>query len=215
MNPEMNAAPWLQHSAGTREHLVGNLRDFDVRAQADPELKRAAVALTVVQEGNHAALIITRRASSLRAHGGQWALPGGGIDNGETPEQAALREVHEEINLVVDESQVLGRLDDFVTRSGYVITPVVVWADNNCADLHPNPDEVAWIEPFTFAELARPDSPTLHAIPESEQPVLSMHFNDDVVFAPTGALLYQFLEVALKGRPTRVLHYEQPLFAWR
>lgn len=209
------ASPLHQHSPHTREHLADNLHGFDARGQNSPELKHAAVALTVVQEEDHAAIILTRRVSSLRAHGGQWALPGGRIDSGETPEQAALRELHEEINLVLDESQILGRLDDFITRSGYVITPIVVWTDNNCADLHPNPDEVAWIESFTFTELSRSDSPILQSIPESEQPVLSMHFKDDVVFAPTGALLYQFLEVALKGRDTRVLHYEQPLFAWR
>ena len=81
--------------------------------------------------------------------------------------------------------------------------------------LEPNPEEVAHIEPFTFAELARQDSPILTPSSEGEHPVLSMHFGSDVVFAPTGAMLYQFREVALLGRGTRVAHFDQPAFAWK
>jgi 8-oxo-dGTP pyrophosphatase MutT (NUDIX family) len=169
----------------------------------------------VCRDGQRAAIAVTRRSATLRAHSRQWALPGGRRDPGESPVQAALRELQEEVGLAAGEEQVLGLLDDYATRSGYVITPVVVWSDNDWRDLRPNPGEVEIVRPFHFRELARRDSPILQRIEESSREVLSMHFQDDAIYAPTGAMLYQFREVGLFGRPTRVAHYEQPVFAWR
>src|SRR3569623_2530823 len=112
---------------------------------AEPsKLKRAAVvlALTASDAGNDTAFLLTNRASRLRAHRGQWALPGGRCDAGETPVEAALRELDEELALRLDTDAVLGTLDDYPTRSGYLITPVVVGAAGRVA-ITPNPDEVA------------------------------------------------------------------------
>lgn len=211
----MQALQSYAHSVDLRDRLQANLSAFEPRRQPDRGLKHAAVVLAVTRYALEAAIIVTRRAHTLRAHTGQWALPGGRLDAGETTSQAALREMHEEINLSLNEDQILGFLDDYVTRSGYLMTPVVVWNDTPWDQLHPNPDEVATISPFGFSELARTDSPLLGDAPQTDRPVLSMHFQDDVIFAPTGALLYQFREVAMLGRSTRVLHYDQPRFAWQ
>lgn len=211
----MQALTTFRHAAALRQQLTANLSEFQARTQPQGDLKHAAVVLAVTRYGDEAAIIVTRRTDTLRAHTGQWALPGGKIDNSETSSTAALREMHEEINLSLDAGQIVGTLDDYVTRSGYLITPVVVWNDTPWNQLVPNPDEVASISPFCFSELAREDSPLLTEVPESDNQVLSMHFQDDVIFAPTGALLFQFREVAMSGRATRVLHYDQPRFAWR
>jgi ADP-ribose pyrophosphatase YjhB (NUDIX family) len=141
-------------------------------------------------------------------------LPGGSLDAGEEPEDTALREMHEEVGFQLDRSSVLGHLDDFVTRSGFVITPVVVWGGPNVA-LVPNPEEVASVHRIPIQEFLRDDAPLLEEIPESEQPVLRMPVGDSWIAAPTAAILYQFREVAVLGRATRVAHFEQPLFAWR
>jgi 8-oxo-dGTP pyrophosphatase MutT (NUDIX family) len=86
-----------------------------------------AIALTDTEDGSGgAAFLMTRRTRDLRAHRGQWALPGGRCDEGETPVEAVLRELDEEISLRLDATDVLGILDDYATRSGYLITPVVV-----------------------------------------------------------------------------------------
>lgn len=212
-----------------RETLRQRLAAFAVRGLADRAARRAAVALAVVEEGHGAeahgiarlaawstapALLLTRRAADMRQHAGQWALPGGRLDEGETPEQAALRELQEEVGLQLDADAVLGRLDDYVTRSGYAITPVVVWA-GRADTLQPNPQEVASVHRIPVAELMRADAPILNRIPQSEHPVLRMPVGTGWIAAPTAALLYQFREVCIAGRETRVAHFEQPVFAWK
>ncbi len=177
--------------------------------------KHAAVALALIRgEAGEPSFVLTRRAAKLRRHAGQWALPGGRLDAGETPERAALREMHEEIGLALEESAVLGRLDDYPTRSGFVITPIVVWSGEHAA-LQPDPKEVAAVYRVPVAELSRPGIPHLRRIPESERPVISIPLLDTHIHAPTAAILFQLREVALHGRDTRVDHYEQPVFAWK
>jgi 8-oxo-dGTP pyrophosphatase MutT (NUDIX family) len=160
-----------------------------------------------------AAFILTTRATKLSSHAGQRAFPGGRVDPGESVEQAALRELEEEVGLKLDSSNVLGRLDDYATRSGYVISPVVVWGGSD-VELVPNPGEVDQIHRIPLAELLREDAPILEMIVESEHPVLKMPLGDEWFAAPSAAIAYQFREVALLGRSTRVAHYEQPYFAW-
>lgn len=211
----MRAIENYRYTSLIQNQIDHNLSTFEDRRQSNESLRTAAVAVTIFEHEDEASIIVTRRSPRLKEHAGQWALPGGRIDEGETPIEAALRELHEEINLELGEEHVLGTLDDYVTRSGYVITPVVVWADKVETELEPNPDEVDSIHAFTFTELARKDSPNLESIPESDRDVLSMNYLDDVIYAPTAAMLYQFREVAIEGRSTRVLHFDQPLFAWK
>ena len=201
--------------AALRELLTGNLARFEPRIHPVEDRKHAAVALAVVADEHGApAVIITKRTPRLSSHAGQWALPGGRIDPGETVEQGALRELQEEVGLALDPAAVLGRLDDYPTRSGYVITPVVVWAGGK-VELTPNDAEVHTIHRVSFAELDRPGSPEFVSIPESDRPVVRLLIYEHKIHAPTAAIVYQFREVAVKGNPIRVDHLEQPVFAWR
>jgi hypothetical protein len=109
---------------------------------------------------------------------------------------------------------VLGRLDDFATRSGFVITPVVVWAGAH-PPLSLNRAEVQSVHRIPLAEFLRADAPWLDDLPGSEHPVLRMPVGDSWIAAPTAALIYQLRELCLLGRATRVAHFEQPLFAWK
>ncbi|MBO6555179.1 MAG: CoA pyrophosphatase [Pseudomonadales bacterium] len=205
----------FQYEPENRKQIQQNISCFEDYRQDLKDKRHAAVAVTLMDHEGEASVIVTRRSPRLKEHSGQWALPGGRVDVGETATEAALRELQEEINLALSEDHILGCLDDYVTRSGYVITPVVVWADVVEQALKPNPDEVASIHAFTFTELARSDSPNLERIPQSDREVLSMNYLDEVIYAPTAAMLYQFREVAIRGSDTRVLHYDQPLFAWK
>lgn len=196
------------------EARVGAFTRLD-RDKSTAHLKRAAVALVLAHADHEgqAALLLTLRASSLRAHSSQWALPGGRCDPGETEVQTALRELDEELGLRLDASSVIGLLDDYPTRSGYLITPVVMWADDS-ARLRPNPDEVASVHRIALAELLRPNAFDFIRIPESERRVIRYSHFGDRIHAPTAALIYQFSEL-VAGRITRVVELEQPVFAWK
>ncbi len=219
----------MQRDEALRALVAERLAGWRLQTPDENGLKRAAVALAITDEGTgsslwglrqtrdwsgEAALILTRRAKTLSGHAGQWALPGGRVDEGETPEQTALRELHEEVGLHLEPTAVLGRLDTFITRSGYAMTPVVVWAGEARA-LVANPAEVASIHRIRLSEFLREDAPILEPLEGSEHPVLKMPVGDNWIAAPTAALIYQFREVCVLGRDTRVSHYEQPRFAWK
>jgi len=187
-----------------------------VASDAAGSLKRSAVAITLLetQDGSGmAGFLLTRRAKGLRAHSGQWALPGGRCDQAETLVEAVLRELDEEVGLRLAESAVLGLLDDYPTRSGYCITPVVLWAGDN-PQLQPNPREVASLHRIALSEIMQPDAVDFVAIPESDKKVIRIRVDGSLIHAPTGAMIYQFREL-LAGRTTRVADLDQPVFAWR
>lgn len=203
-------------AAPFRDELAARCAAFPRLAYTGAALKRAAVVLALVEADDgsgEAAFLLTRRAMGLRAHGGQWALPGGRCDPGETLEEAALRELHEELGLAVAPSSVLGVLDDYETRSGYAIAPVVAWVEDASA-LMPNPAEVASAHRIRLDAIAPEAAVWFETIPQSERPLISVDIGGHHIHAPTAALVYQLRELAA-GRITRVGELEQPVFAWR
>ena len=117
---------WLRrHFAGSPVSVGAVYGDEDARP--DPSfLKAAAVLLPIVTRPDELTVLFTRRTAHLRAHSGQISFPGGRIEEGDASEQAAaLRETHEEIGIAGSSIEVLGRLADYHTRTGFRVTPVV------------------------------------------------------------------------------------------
>ena len=199
-----------------RSHIAKRCAAFD-RLPSDetsPGLKRAAVVIVLVEDDSgEISLLLTRRAARLRAHSRQWAFPGGRCDPGETAVMAGLRELREELNLELGPDEILCLLDDYPTRSGYLITPMVAWAPSR-AVITPSPDEVASVHRISLNSILHPEAFDFISIPESPRRVVRFQYEDDRIHAPTAALIYQFREV-LAGRMTRVADLEQPVFAWK
>lgn len=201
-----------------RAQVGANLDRFERRTIEDEDLRRAAVAIVVVRslDCDTASILLTLRPAGLRRHSRQFALPGGRLDEGETVVEAALRELHEELGIDLDADRILGILDDYPTRSGFAITPVVVWGEA-APDITPEPEEVDQVFRIPFDQLDSAAIPHFHNEREGEPPVLSSHFPaiGNRMFAPTAAMIYQFREVGIRGLDTRVAHYGQPQFAWK
>lgn len=206
----------MKHDVVLRDSLQRRLDNFEPITSDDTSLTPAAVVMAISAHSklDEACIYITLRSSSLRKHAGQFALPGGKIDAGESIEQAALRELSEELGLSLEETCVMGKLDDFQTQSGFVISPIVVW--NNITEaLTINADEVARVFEIPFSELL---SEQLANIDDTQTPPMFSINPSTIghkVYSPTAALIYQFREVLLLGKSTRVAHYAQPAFAWR
>jgi 8-oxo-dGTP pyrophosphatase MutT (NUDIX family) len=195
-----------------RETVAARVAGFPRVTAERPDLKQAAVAVCVTEHAGVPCLVLTRRSPRLRAHAGQWALPGGRRDAGETAPAGALRELSEEVGLELGPGSVLGLLDDYVTRSGYVITPVVCWA-GPAGRLNGSEAEVASVHQVPVADLDV--SPRFVSIPESSAPVIQLPLLGGYLHAPTAAIVHQFCRIACRGETHRVAHYEQPVFAWR
>lgn len=207
--------PPLALTDALRARLTRHLAAHGRRPVAQAALRPAAVALTLLPDKNgEVSFLLTRRVSDLTHHGGQFALPGGRLDPGETPADAARRELSEEVGVALTEHHVLGVLDDFATRSGFVITPVVLWAAH-VQTLRPDPREVAIVYRVPVRNLYGPDVPMIEVAPEGPGSLLSLPLLGTHIHSPTAAIVFQMREVAFEGRPTRVHAYEQPRFAWK
>jgi len=209
------SGPPMKFDEALRERAREHLAAFTRRPHPPAERRPAAVALVLLPDDEgRACFLLTRRADRLRAHARQWALPGGRLEPGEGAVAAALRELEEEVGLTLEAGAVLGALDDYPTRSGFVITPVVVWCAR-ATELSPNPEEVTRVYHVPLDDLEGPEVPILISIPESDRPVIQLPILSTLIHAPTAAVIYQMREVVVHGRDTRVDHFEQPVWAWR
>jgi 8-oxo-dGTP pyrophosphatase MutT (NUDIX family) len=169
----------------------------------------AGVAIVVIANQGGPCVPIFQRTADMSRHAGQMALPGGRLHEGESVEECAIRELQEELGIAVGPESVVGMLDDFDTRSGFTITPVVIWSEAEAGAIQPSKFEVAQVYLVGLPELRAAVS---NARPGES---FSLKLDQVEVFAPTAAILYQFSEVAIDGRPARVADFYQPPWTHR
>lgn len=202
-----------RHPQGTLdlEVIERALQKFQ-RLPAKRAGRAAAVAIALTRTSDGAwCFPLTVRASGLRSHPGQFALPGGHVSAGESAREAAARETEEEVGLTAGTWRRHYLLDDYVTRSGSVITPVVLLGDAPTSALQPNPTEVAqaFYVPLDALGAVEPSAPY-----DDINRAFALHVGAHLVFAPTGAILLQVRDLVLEGRTTRVQDVGEPIFAW-
>ena len=88
-----------------------------------PQHRRACVLIPLIRNSGGWSILLTRRSENLAAHSGQIAFPGGSVESGETLEEAATREAEEEVGIRTSQVELIGRLDDVITHSGFLVAP--------------------------------------------------------------------------------------------
>jgi 8-oxo-dGTP pyrophosphatase MutT (NUDIX family) len=208
----------MDTAAFTEQELRERMAQFQPIEGASPDdLRSAAVGIVLGYWASALPLcfLLIQRSSALSSHAGQYGLPGGKVEKGESFEQALIREVNEEIGLDIGAQHIIGRVDDYGTRSGYSIRPFVVWYG---ADMVPTPDpgEVACLLHVPVSALTGPAIPTLLTFPGVEKPVIQLPLGGErVIHAPTGAILFQFGQWVMRGTRVRSDAYSEPSFAWK
>jgi 8-oxo-dGTP pyrophosphatase MutT (NUDIX family) len=193
-----------------RTRVRENLRRFERRPiRLSAERRRAGVAIALLDADTNPAVLMIKR-SDMGRHPGQWAFPGGAVEPGERTAAAALREAWEEVGLA--SAEIAGVLDDILTGTGFIITPVVVFADTGVR-LRRSSDEVHSLHRVGLGRLMAPGMPSWARLDSGPDLLQYRLRHDMVVHAPSGAILWQFAEVALRGRSTRVAKLRQPAFA--
>jgi 8-oxo-dGTP pyrophosphatase MutT (NUDIX family) len=148
----------LSDDAAPPEAVAALATSDDARDLTEGALRPAAVLVPVLH-GAEPGVLLTLRTPHLRAHAGQVAFPGGRIEADDaSPEAAALREAEEEIGLSPTHAELAGRLPDYVTGTGYLITPVLALLPEGLV-LTPSPDEVAEIFTLPMSTLLDPAAP--------------------------------------------------------
>ncbi|MFT5113248.1 MAG: 8-oxo-dGTP pyrophosphatase MutT (NUDIX family) [Parasphingorhabdus sp.] len=205
------------HTSQLKDLIAQRFQSHKPQFIALDNLRHAAVLILILPDADgESSVLLTRRPVTLKRHSGQYALPGGRLETGESVTDAALRETHEEVGVSLTADAVMGQLDDYVTRSGFCISCLVAWSEF-ATGINPDPDEVAAVHHIPLWDLGSSKIPKLLPSENPDKPVMCAPLQTlgHEVYTPTAAILYQFREVALFGRSTRVSHFDQPKFAWK
>jgi 8-oxo-dGTP pyrophosphatase MutT (NUDIX family) len=160
-----------------------------------PTLKRAAVLIPLVPNGRGWSLLFSRRSANLTAHSGQIAFPGGGVESDEPLEAAAVREAHEEVGIGAQHIELIGRLDDLVTNSGFLVAPFVGIIDER-VDYVLQASEVEEVFEVPIEALLSPNQPEVRyvAFRSKNYPAYFYRHEQHEIWGLTGRILKHFLD---------------------
>lgn len=180
--------------------LRGDFR-IDPRSTIRAELRPAAVLVPLIDHGDGMGVVLTQRTSHLNKHAGQISFPGGRIEpDDENAVDTALRETEEEIGLPRERVDIVGRLDDYVTGTGFVIAPIVGVIEPPYP-LNPDPFEVADIFEVPLDFLIDPKNHKRHSqiFNGVERQFYAMPYGNRYIWGATAAMLINLYEVLTKA----------------
>jgi 8-oxo-dGTP pyrophosphatase MutT (NUDIX family) len=160
-----------------------------------PTLKRAAVLIPLIPTDGGWSLLFSRRSANLAAHSGQIAFPGGGVHHGEALDAAAVREAHEEVGIATERVELIGRLDDLVTNSGFLVAPFVGVIDQRI-DYVLQATEVDEVFEVPIEALLTPEQPEVRyvAFRSKRYPAYFYRYERHEIWGLTGRILKHFLD---------------------
>ncbi len=170
------------------------------RAREDEALTQAAVLVPLVERRNGLSVVLTRRTDNLRSHAGEISFPGGRIEASDpTVVDAALREAQEEVGLPPERVEVLGRLNCYLTRTGYRVHPIVGMLQSPVT-LRPQPEEVAEIFEVPLAFFLDPSNhqPLDFELDGRTYRFYAMPYGDYYIWGATAGMLRN-LYLVLRG----------------
>jgi 8-oxo-dGTP pyrophosphatase MutT (NUDIX family) len=161
-----------------------------------PEYRRACVLIPIVREGDHWAIVFSRRSENLAAHSGQIAFPGGAVEPGETLDAAAIREAEEEVGIAPRHVELIGRLDDVVANSGFLVAPFV-GVIGEPIDYVLQASEVDEVFEVAIDRLLEPGNPEVRYVPfrGRRYPAYFYHHEHREIWGLTGRMLKSFLDL--------------------
>jgi 8-oxo-dGTP pyrophosphatase MutT (NUDIX family) len=161
-----------------------------------PEYRRAAVLVPLVRDGEGWSILFSRRADNLAAHSGQIAFPGGAVEAGESLEIAAVRETQEEVGIERDRVELIGRLDDLITNSGFLVAPFVGVIATRIEYIL-SQSEVAEVFEVPIDALLEIDQPEVRYVPfrDRRYPAYFYRYDRYEIWGLTGRMLKAFLDL--------------------
>lgn len=164
---------------------------------SEGDLRPAAVMVGLVERADQITVLLTRRTADLEHHPGQISFPGGHIETGDADAQAAaLRETQEETGLDPSRVEIVGKLDTYVTRTGFTIEPVVAFIVPPF-DLAPDPTEVAEIFEVPLSHFLNPINHHRHEkiFEGKSRRFYAMPYGDYYIWGATAGMLRNLYQV--------------------
>ncbi len=174
----------------------------DVKLISQKELRPAAVMVGLIDRPDGLSVLLTRRTENLEHHPGQISFPGGHIDKDDADaDDAALRETFEETGIGSEHISIIGRLDTYITRTGFSITPVVGLISTQFK-LVADPTEVAEIFEVPLAHFMNPANHQLHerTFEGVSRRFYAMPYDNYYIWGATAGMLFNLYEVLIKKR---------------
>ena len=178
------------------ERLRQLLRERPAIEIVAPQHRRAAVLVPLIREADSWSILFSRRADTLSAHGGQVAFPGGVVEDQEALQGAALREAEEEVGIPRGQVELIGRLDDVITNSGFLVAPFVGIVGPAVSYVIQE-SEVAEVFEVPLEALMAIDNPEVRYVPfrGKDYPAYFYHYRQYEIWGLTGRMLKAFLDL--------------------